>query len=92
MSGRGVAPSVIRFREHAEAAVAALASIRPEAQHSAYRCFSSALSRSAGPRVDGGAARAQAEAGPALREGASRRLFSECRSTVLPITADGLIG
>ena len=26
MSGRGVAPSVIRFREHAEAAVAALAS------------------------------------------------------------------
>ena len=42
--------------------------------------------------MDGGAARAHPEARPALREGASSRLFLECRSTVLPITADYLIG
>ncbi len=42
--------------------------------------------------MDGGVARAQSEAGPALLEGANRLLFLEFRSTVLPITADDLIG
>ena len=39
---RGAAPSVIRFRELAEAAVMSrrMPAIRPEAQRSAYRCFS----------------------------------------------------
>ena len=45
--------------------------IRPEAQRSASRCSPLAPNGTGGPRVDGGAARARTEAGPAQREVAS---------------------
>ena len=90
---RGVVASVIRFREARKRAFRS-AGHRP--------CLSLSVAhievlvqQSLRAEIDAwtaGAAQAQAEAGPAQREAATRRLFLECLSTVLPITADDFMG